>query len=77
MTGATEADTTPNMIIPGDGTPDPGTASRVVNRLRDLRVLISLTGKHQHVLKIRPPLVVREGEIDRFLVALRQALGSD
>jgi 4-aminobutyrate aminotransferase-like enzyme len=40
-----------------DGTtPDSATASVVVNELRDRRILISASGPHENVLKIRPPL---------------------
>jgi len=40
-----------------DGTtPDAATAAQVVNELRDRRILISASGPHENVLKIRPPL---------------------
>ncbi|MGY4653716.1 4-aminobutyrate aminotransferase-like enzyme [Mycobacterium sp. URHB0021] len=37
-------------------TPDAARASLVVNELRDRRILISASGPHENVLKIRPPL---------------------
>jgi 4-aminobutyrate aminotransferase-like enzyme len=37
-------------------TPDAARASSVVNELRDRRILISASGPHENVLKIRPPL---------------------
>ena len=40
-----------------DGTtPDAARASQVVNELRERRILISASGPHENVLKIRPPL---------------------
>jgi len=37
--------------------PDSAKALEIVNALRDRRVLVSVTGPHSNVLKIRPPLV--------------------
>ncbi len=54
--------------------PDAARAARVVNRLRDARVLISATGPLGHVLKIRPPLVFSTANVDRVLEALDLAL---
>lgn len=50
--------------------PDADTASAVVNGLRERRVLISATGYHANVLKIRPPLVFNEAHADRLLTEL-------
>ncbi|MCB2134343.1 MAG: aspartate aminotransferase family protein [Rhodobacteraceae bacterium] len=55
-------------------TPDPTEALRVVNRLRDERILISATGPHANVLKIRPPLVLQQAHVDRFLDGLDRVL---
>ncbi len=43
-------------IVNADGTPAPARAARLVNALRDRRILISATGAQGHILKIRPPL---------------------
>src|SRR5207247_8635914 len=43
-----------------DGTPGPQLGERVVNDLRDEGILIGRTGRHQNVLKIRPPLVTAD-----------------
>jgi 4-aminobutyrate aminotransferase-like enzyme len=43
-------------IVNDDGSPSPARAARLVNRLRDRRILISATGARGHILKIRPPL---------------------
>jgi 4-aminobutyrate aminotransferase-like enzyme len=56
--------------------PDEVTALAMVNRLRELRVLISASGPLGHVLKIRPPLPFSQSDGDEFLDRFRQALAS-
>jgi 4-aminobutyrate aminotransferase-like enzyme len=51
-------------------TPDAATATAIVNGLRERRVLISATGYHANVLKIRPPLVFSSDDVDRLVTAL-------
>src|SRR4051794_23962505 len=59
-------------IVAGDGTgkPDPAGAARIVNGLRDRRILISASGPCGNVLKIRPPLPFGREEADMVLAAL-------
>jgi 4-aminobutyrate aminotransferase-like enzyme len=65
------------MVSDRDGkTPDAATATAIVNGLRDRRVLISATGFHANVLKIRPPLVFSAADADRLLTALDDTLSS-
>lgn len=45
-------------------------ANRVVNGLREKRILISTTGIHGNVLKIRPPLIWQWEHVDMFVDAL-------
>ncbi|MBO1074375.1 aspartate aminotransferase family protein [Roseomonas marmotae] len=47
--------------------PDGETTARLVNGLRERRILISAAGPHANVLKIRPPLVFRKEHADLFL----------
>ena len=56
------------------GTPDRAAARRLVNGLRDRKILISSTGKHDNVLKIRPPLIATEEHVDRFMDVLVELL---
>jgi 4-aminobutyrate aminotransferase-like enzyme len=56
--------------------PDRAAASAVVNGLRERRVLISATGEHGNVLKIRPPLVFTEADASRLLTELDAVLAS-
>jgi 4-aminobutyrate aminotransferase-like enzyme len=55
------------------GAPAPDVASAIVNDLRARRVLISASGPHGNVLKIRPPLAFDAADLDRFIEALKQS----
>ena len=57
-------------------TPDMKTALRLVNHLRENRVLISATGPDASILKIRPPLIWSEREVGRLLDALESAFNA-
>lgn len=54
--------------------PDAETTSRIVNGMRDRGVLISASGPHANVLKIRPPLVFSGENAELLLDALRKTL---
>src|SRR5438094_96461 len=58
-----------------DGTPGPELGERVVNDLRDEGILIGRTGRHENVLKIRPPLVFAEEHADVLVEAVARVLG--
>jgi 4-aminobutyrate aminotransferase-like enzyme len=51
-----------------------GLADRILNGLRDRRVLLGTTGPDRDVLKIRPPLVFSRADADRLLGALAETL---
>jgi 4-aminobutyrate aminotransferase-like enzyme len=51
-------------------TPDAAKTSRIVNGLRDERVLISACAKAANVLKIRPQLICNQSEADLLLEKL-------
>jgi 4-aminobutyrate aminotransferase-like enzyme len=59
---------------PASGQPDGDAAIRVVNGLRDRRVLISATGPDGNSLKIRPPLPFSKPNVDRLAEALTDTL---
>jgi 4-aminobutyrate aminotransferase-like enzyme len=61
---------------PGTGEPDGDAAIRVVNGLRDRRVLISATGPEGSSLKIRPPLPFSQPDVDHLAEALTDTLRS-
>ena len=50
--------------------------ARVVNGLRERRVLISAAGPHANILKIRPPLVFSKANADQFVAALDAELSA-
>lgn len=52
----------------------PSAAGAVVEGMRDRGVLIGSTGPRGNVLKIRPPLVIQEEEVDQLLEALDATL---
>jgi 4-aminobutyrate aminotransferase-like enzyme len=56
--------------------PDPDTATAVVNELRERRILISASGRWQNVLKIRPPLPFTADHADLLVTALDEVLTS-
>ncbi|WP_108676370.1 aspartate aminotransferase family protein [Acuticoccus yangtzensis] len=60
--------------IVGEAGPDAAGAARIVNRLRERRILISATGAGANVLKIRPPLVFGPREADHLLTVLDDTL---
>jgi 4-aminobutyrate aminotransferase-like enzyme len=64
-----------DIVDPETGRPDEQTTIRLVNALRERRVLISASGPHNTALKIRPPLPFSAGDRDRFLTELDGALG--
>ncbi|MEI4488801.1 aspartate aminotransferase family protein [Frigidibacter sp. MR17.14] len=53
---------------------DASAATRIVNGLREKRVLISATGPRANVLKIRPPIVFTEADVDWLLAASAEVL---
>ncbi|KND59744.1 putative aminotransferase [Candidatus Burkholderia verschuerenii] len=54
--------------------PDSGAALRVVNALREKRVLISASGAAANVLKIRPPLPFSKQNVDEFMEVFKEVL---
>ncbi len=58
-----------------DGRPDADLTKRLVNDMRDRGVLLSRIGRHDNVLKMRPPLVFTIADADHLLGTLDDALG--
>jgi len=63
-------------LVRDDGEPDPERAALMLDAVRDRGVLIGSTGPHDHVLKVRPPLVVTADESDLIVAAIDEALSS-
>ncbi|MET0173480.1 MAG: aspartate aminotransferase family protein [Agrobacterium vaccinii] len=58
----------------GAKTPDAALTTRIVNGLRDRRILISASGPNANILKIRPPLVFSRENADMLVSALDDVL---
>jgi 4-aminobutyrate aminotransferase-like enzyme len=58
------------QTIQTDGRPDPARTARLVNALRDARILVSSTGPKGDSLKIRPPLPFSLADVDQVLTTL-------
>lgn len=59
-----------HLVDPATGAPDPATAKRVVEAMVRNHVLISRIGRHDEVLKIRPPLAFQRPEADLLIETL-------
>jgi len=57
--------------------PAPDEASYIVNRLRDSGILTGTDGPHHNVIKLRPPLVFSQADVDVFVGALNSVLEED
>ena len=62
-------------IVGPDGGPDPERVGRILNALRERRVLIGAAGFAGSTLKIRPPLVFEREHADLLVEALDAVLG--
>jgi 4-aminobutyrate aminotransferase-like enzyme len=64
-------------LVEDRGSQRPATAatSRVVNDLRQRGVLTSSIGRDSNILKLRPPMVIKSGDVDLMLEALDASLG--
>ncbi|WP_328360752.1 aspartate aminotransferase family protein [Mycobacterium sp. NBC_00419] len=63
-------------IVTETGEPDRAGAKKIVNAMREHRVLISVCGHGGNVLKVRPPLVFSESDVDWFCTAFADVLHS-
>ena len=57
-----------------DGQPAPDRAARLVNLLREERILISATGAMGHILKLRPPLPFSQGNAEQVVDTIARLL---
>ncbi|MDA5193029.1 aspartate aminotransferase family protein [Govanella unica] len=56
--------------------PAPRETSRIVNQMRENGVLISKIGRHENVLKMRPPMLFNREHADLLLSTLDRVIGS-
>jgi len=62
------------VVSPSSGTPNAAGAKHLVNMMRSRGVLIAATGPNGNVLKIRPPLVFSEENVNTFLDCMRESM---
>ena len=62
-------------LVESDGiTPATALANYVIDELRDKRILTGTDGPANNVIKIKPPLVVTQADIERFVLDLELIL---
>lgn len=62
-------------LIEADGTPATATTKRLINLMRERGILMSRIGRHDNILKMRPPLTFSSENADLLLSTLDDALG--
>lgn len=62
------------IVVPGTKDPDQPTALDILETLRDHHVLTSVCGRFGNILKLRPPLVFTEDDVDMFISAFATTL---
>jgi 4-aminobutyrate aminotransferase-like enzyme len=62
------------IVADGAAVPAPEAARRIINALRERKVLIGAAGKFGNVLKIRPPLCFSVADADQLIAALTDVL---
>ena len=62
------------VVAPGTKEADRPFAVSLIEKLRENHVLISLCGPYGNVLKVRPPLVFDDADLDIFASALEASL---
>lgn len=58
----------------GNKTPDKNMALNVIEMLRDEHILTSVIGHYGNILKLRPPMVFSENDIDWFATSLDKCI---
>jgi 4-aminobutyrate aminotransferase / (S)-3-amino-2-methylpropionate transaminase / 5-aminovalerate transaminase len=58
-------------------TPDPAAAVRVQDRMLELGFLVGVGGYHGNVVRLQPPLVISDADLDRAIGALDEVLDAD
>jgi 4-aminobutyrate aminotransferase-like enzyme len=62
------------IVRPGTDEPDQQTALDILETLRDNRILTSVCGRFGNILKLRPPLVFSEDDVDWFISGFDKTL---
>ena len=62
------------IVEPGSSEPDQTAALDILESLRDNRILTSVCGRYGNILKLRPPLVFSEEDVDWFMTGFKDTL---
>jgi 4-aminobutyrate aminotransferase-like enzyme len=69
---------TVDIVQPGTKTPDMALALKIAERLKDLGALSATDGRHNNLIKLRPPLVFSDQNLEEFLhIWTRAMVGID
>jgi len=60
-----------------DKKPLPAHAGYLINRMRDLGILMSIDGPDENVIKVKPPMVFSKENADELLLRLQPVLSED
>jgi 4-aminobutyrate aminotransferase-like enzyme len=61
-------------LCANDNSPDPALATALIEGLREKKILIGAAGPYGHILKVRPPLCLKQAEANLFVDTLRELL---
>lgn len=62
------------IVKPGTKEPDQKAALDILETLRDNHILTSVCGRYGNILKLRPPLVFSESDVDWFMDGFTKTL---
>ena len=62
------------IVKPGTKDPDQKAALDILETLRDNHILTSVCGRYGNILKLRPPLVFSESDVDWFMDGFAKTL---
>ena len=62
------------IVKPGTKDPDQQAALDILETLRDNHILTSVCGRYGNILKLRPPLVFSESDVDWFMDGFTKTL---
>ncbi|WP_099825903.1 aspartate aminotransferase family protein [Oceaniglobus indicus] len=62
------------LVLEEDGAPATALATRIVEAMKDRGILIGRIGRHMNILKMRPPMPIRAGEIDLAIDTLQSVM---
>jgi 4-aminobutyrate aminotransferase len=62
------------LVVPGDGAPNPAAASRLLEATRERGLLVGKGGLYGNVLRTAPPMSLTEDEADEAIGILAESI---